>query len=243
MKVMNSAKSIVREWGDAFMPYVSQGRGKVIVEGYQDMQRNGIHFPPAGDKPSWIPLVHPKERQNQSANSTKSVDPVDPVESVEEGDFDVKGFYRKVKKVVERLDEEGITLFENMKVQAIAAECEFSLPRIQSLLKSKEQKELDDDYCDHVRLLISMCKRVIKDYQSYKSQNTSNWSDEPDDDWGWSDDENQKKEPKKEEPSVRKGRRTKRTQKQEPEDFISSLTFDTPTPSSQANNDFDFLSF
>lgn len=241
MKVMNSAKSIVREWGDAFIPYVSQGRGKVIVEGYQDMQRSGIHFPPAGDKPSWTPLVHPTKQQNRSVNSPKSVN---PAESVVEEDFDVKGFYRKVKKVIERLEEKGITLFDNVKVQAIAAECEFSLPKIQSLLKSKEQKGMDDDYCSHVRSLISMCKRIIEEHQSYKSQKTTNWSDEPDDDWGWSDDETKKKKPEEEEPSVRKGRRSRRTQKQEePEDFLSSLTFDTPTPSSQVNNDFDFLSF
>jgi len=57
MKVMNSAKIIVRDWANAFMPVVSQGRGKVLVEGYQDMQCSGIHFPPTTEQPSWQPKI------------------------------------------------------------------------------------------------------------------------------------------------------------------------------------------
>lgn len=42
MHVANEAKNMIRLWGDAFMPYASSGRGRVIVEGYQDMQRDGM---------------------------------------------------------------------------------------------------------------------------------------------------------------------------------------------------------
>lgn len=41
MHLMNDARAMVRVWGEGFLPYASQGRGKVIVEGYQEMQRDG----------------------------------------------------------------------------------------------------------------------------------------------------------------------------------------------------------
>ena len=42
MHLMNDARAMVRVWGEGFLPYASQGRGKVIVEGYQEMQRDGM---------------------------------------------------------------------------------------------------------------------------------------------------------------------------------------------------------
>lgn len=44
MHLMNDARAMVRVWGEGFLPYASQGRGKVIVEGYQEMQRDGAIF-------------------------------------------------------------------------------------------------------------------------------------------------------------------------------------------------------
>lgn len=44
MHLMNDARAMVRVWGEGFLPYASQGRGKVIVEGYQEMQRDGNVF-------------------------------------------------------------------------------------------------------------------------------------------------------------------------------------------------------
>lgn len=69
MHLMNDARAMVRVWGEGFLPYASQGRGKVIVEGYQDMQRDGcsacsasrvgIRFRPAPNEEEnkWVPMV------------------------------------------------------------------------------------------------------------------------------------------------------------------------------------------
>ena len=85
MHLMNDARAMVRVWGEGFLPYASQGRGKVIVEGYQEMQRDGkvvicslskgIRFPPAPneDENKWVPMVtaptHSSSRSTTSYNS------------------------------------------------------------------------------------------------------------------------------------------------------------------------------
>ena len=241
MKTMNEAKSIVHEWAEAFMPFASQGRGKVIVEGFQDMQRSGIHFPPAHDKPTFVPMITPHHAKKE--------------EEKEEESFDVKAFYRKVKRLNEKIEEEGISFFENVKAQAIASECEFSLPTIKKLL-AKEERNGDDDFCDHVRVLISLCQSIIKQYSEYKSSQDKSWDDD-DDDWDWDDNKKssstkittQRREQDDSSVSVRKGR-TRREMKKQPEqpepeeDFLSGFSSNVaPAEQVQPMNDFDFLSF
>ena len=241
MKTMNEAKSIVHEWAEAFMPFASQGRGKVIVEGFQDMQRSGIHFPPAHDKPTFVPMISPHQPKKE--------------EEKEEESFDVKAFYRKVKRLNEKIEEEGISFFENVKAQAIASECEFSLPTIKKLL-AKEEKNGDDDFCDHVRILISLCQSIIKQYSEYKSSQDKSWDDD-DDDWDWDDNKKsssskvsrQRRDQEDSSVSVRKGR-TRREMKKQPEqpepeeDFLSGFSSNVaPAEQVQPMNDFDFLSF
>lgn len=251
MKTMNEAKSIVHEWAEAFMPFASQGRGKVIVEGFQDMQRSGIHFPPAHDKPTFVPMISPHQPKKE--------------EEKEEESFDVKAFYRKVKRLNEKIEEEGISFFENVKAQAIASECEFSLPTIKKLL-AKEEKNGDDDFCDHVRILISLCQSIIKQYSEYKSSQDKSWDDDDDDDdWDWDDNKKssstkittQRREQEDSSVSVRKGRTRREVKKQskqselelelepEPEeDFLSGFSSNVaPAEQVQPMNDFDFLSF
>ena len=244
MKTMNEAKSIVHEWAEAFMPFASQGRGKVIVEGFQDMQRSGIHFPPAHDKPTFVPMITPHQPKKE--------------EEKEEESFDVKAFYRKVKRLNEKIEEEGISFFENVKAQAIASECEFSLPTIKKLL-AKEERNGDDDFCDHVRILISLCQSIIKQYNEYKSSQDKSWDDDDDgdDDWDWDDNKKsssskvsrQRRDQEDSSVSVRKGR-TRREMKKQPEqpepeeDFLSGFSNNVaPAEQVQAMNDFDFLSF
>ena len=52
MQVVNEAKQAIHEWGEAFLPLVSKGCGRVIVEGYRDMKRDGIQFPVSSSSPS-----------------------------------------------------------------------------------------------------------------------------------------------------------------------------------------------
>lgn len=113
MHLMNDARNIVRVWGEGFLPYASQGRGKVIVEGYQDMQRSGIRFPaPSGEETKWIPQVSAPSRRREESPVEKAVSST-PSKRVSE--VDPKELYRNVKRLVAKLDEEGIDFFENEK--------------------------------------------------------------------------------------------------------------------------------
>ena len=53
MRVMNKARTMMLEWGEAFRPLVSQGLGKSIVDGYQEMIKDGIRFPPLSGPLVW----------------------------------------------------------------------------------------------------------------------------------------------------------------------------------------------
>ena len=242
MKVMNSAKIIVRDWANAFMPVVSQGRGKVIVEGYQDMQRSGIHFPPTTEPPSWQPKIKVEPgKPNQVEHSVKNRmvnseenslnRAVSGGEEEEEEEFDIKAFYRRVKRLEEKLDEEGDSFFANSKAQAIASECEMNIPRIRSILQ-KEEVEEEDNYIAHVKKLLQSCERVKKQYQNYQSATSLQWSDN-EDDWDWANSSSK---------STSKTPTTLREDKSE--DLFSSLDFSSSQQSQSQSNiiDFDFFS-
>ena len=120
MHLMNDARNIVRVWGEGFLPYASQGRGKVIVEGYQDMQRSGIRFPaPAGEETKWVPMVAAPTRKSEepSYSSSSSSSSSRSVPSKRVADLDPKELYRNVKRLIAKLDEEGISFFENEKAR------------------------------------------------------------------------------------------------------------------------------
>lgn len=114
MHLMNDARNIVRVWGEGFLPFASQGRGKVIVEGYQDMQRSGIRFPaPAGEETKWVPMVSPPSRKAAESVS----EPSHSVPSKRVSDLDPKELYRNVKRLLSKLEEEGPSFFENEKAR------------------------------------------------------------------------------------------------------------------------------
>ena len=116
MHLMNDARAMVRVWGEGFLPYASQGRGKVIVEGYQDMQRDGIRFPaPQNESENkWVPMVSAPSRSYQSSSESTYTNMRSPKHV---SDLDPKDLYRKVKRLLAKLDEEGITFFENEKAK------------------------------------------------------------------------------------------------------------------------------
>lgn len=219
---MNAAKIIVRDWADAFMPVVSQGRGKVIVEGYQDMQRSGIHFPISTEKPKWVPQVNPVQKEKPRKES---------VHSEEETDFDIKAFYRQVKRLQEKLTEEGVEFFENAKAQSIADECEQSLPRIQKILSRAEAGYEDENFCSHVRVLISLCKDINRQYKEYKDSQGTPWSEE-EDDWDWDSESKPSKSSKSKYGSEEREEPRQTQQNREVEDSTQFVM-----------SDFDFFSF
>ena len=117
MHLMNEARNIVRVWGEGFLPYASQGRGKVIVEGYQDMQRSGIRFPaPSGEETKWVPMISPPTRKPAEPSSNRSSIP-----SKRASDVDPKELYRNVKRLQAKLNEEGPSFFENEKARVSSA--------------------------------------------------------------------------------------------------------------------------
>lgn len=131
---MNDARAMVRVWGEGFLPYASQGRGKVIVEGYQDMQRDGsfssslsrigIRFPPAANEEEnkWVPMVTVPSRSSASKTQSYSSSSV-PSKRV--SDLNPKELYRNVKRLLSKLDEEGLDFFENAKAKVrLRMECE-----------------------------------------------------------------------------------------------------------------------
>ena len=93
MHVMNKARTMMLEWGEAFLPFVSQGLGKTIVEGYQEMMNDGIRFPPLTESNKWTPC-------------TQLVTPEKPVTS------DVKDFYRHIKQAMGTIEEKGTAYFQ-----------------------------------------------------------------------------------------------------------------------------------
>lgn len=130
MHLMNDARSMVRVWGEGFLPYASQGRGKVIVEGYQDMQRDGaftssascvgIRFPPASneDENKWVPMVSPPTRTYSSSTSTSTPTySSSSTSSKRASDLNPKELYRNVKRLLAKLDEEGLDFFQNEKAK------------------------------------------------------------------------------------------------------------------------------
>ena len=129
MHLMNDARAMVRVWGEGFLPYASQGRGKVIVEGYQDMQRSGIRFPaaPNEEENKWVPMVTvPTSRSNASSSSSSSYyggsgssssSNSSSVPSKAVSEVNPKELYRNVKKLLAKLDEEGLDFFANERAQ------------------------------------------------------------------------------------------------------------------------------
>ena len=127
MHLMNDARAMVRVWGEGFLPYASQGRGKVIVEGYQDMQRSGIRFPaaPNEEENKWVPMVTvPTSRSNASSSASSasnyyggSSSSASGVPSKSVSEVNPKELYRNVKRLLAKLDEEGLDFFANERAR------------------------------------------------------------------------------------------------------------------------------
>lgn len=129
MHLMNDARAMVRVWGEGFLPYASQGRGKVIVEGYQDMQRSGIRFPaaPNEEENKWVPMVTvPTSRSSASSSSSSnyyggssssSSSGSSSVPSKSVSEVNPKELYRNVKRLLAKLDEEGLDFFANERAR------------------------------------------------------------------------------------------------------------------------------
>lgn len=129
MHLMNDARAMVRVWGEGFLPYASQGRGKVIVEGYQDMQRDGcsacsasrvgIRFPPAPNEEEnkWVPMVSPPQRSYSSTSAPTSTYAASSTPTKRVSDLNPKELYRNVKRLLAKLEEEGLGFFENEKAK------------------------------------------------------------------------------------------------------------------------------
>lgn len=128
MHLMNDARAMVRVWGEGFLPYASQGRGKVIVEGYQDMQRSGIRFPapPNEEENKWVPMVTvPTSRSTASSSGSGgsssyyggSSSGSSGVPSKAVSEVNPKELYRNVKRLLAKLDEEGLEFFANERAR------------------------------------------------------------------------------------------------------------------------------
>lgn len=161
---MNEAREIVRVWGEGFLPYASQGRGKVIVEGYQDMQRSGIRFPaPSGEENKWVPMVkaptsHRSETMSDRISSSVSSSS-SSIPSKRVSDVDPKELYRNVKRLVAKLDEEGIDFFDNEKaavgniidisyIQSIAEESQASQKALMVMIDRETTRGNDENVAD-----------------------------------------------------------------------------------------------
>lgn len=152
MRVMNIARTMMLEWGEAFLPFVSQGFGKSIVGGYQEMMKDGIRFPPLTESNKWIPCLEPEAHQRT--------------------DFDVKEFYRRMKRVVARIDESGPSFLHTSEGRKILEECEQRLPSLAGLIIDA-RKNRDESTVQHLRLLHEMCDQVI----AQEKGDDDDWSD------------------------------------------------------------------
>ena len=139
MRVMNKARTMMLEWGEAFLPIVSQGFGKAIVQGYQEMMNEGIRFPPLTESNKWTPCL-------QLVASEK------PVSS------DVKDFYRHIKRAMGTIEETGVSYFKTDEGAKVLEECRRRLPEMDVILKSTSEEST----LQHVKKLKEMCRRVIE---------------------------------------------------------------------------------
>ena len=152
MHVMNKARTMMLEWGEAFLPFVSQGLGKTIVEGYQEMMNDGIRFPPLTESNKWTPC-------------TQLVTPEKPVTS------DVKDFYRHIKQAMGTIEEKGTAYFQTNEGTKVLEECRRRLPEMDAILTSAS----DESTLQHVKKLKEMCKQVIE----LGEKVDDDWSDDP----------------------------------------------------------------
>ena len=202
MHVANEAKNMIRLWGDAFMPYASSGRGRVIVEGYQDMQRDGIRFPPLPNDTKWEPPINPPRRapERSYSNSYSSSSSKPSRSTVDEGsdDFDPKETYKMLKKLMAKYEDEGNSIFENQKIVAFVERCKGNSNRLQRIIERESMKDDNENYLSHLLTLNDMIIKITgiyKKYQDSKKKMDDDWSDDDvpstkkkaND--GWSDDE------------------------------------------------------
>lgn len=162
MHLMNDARAMVRVWGEGFLPYASQGRGKVIVEGYQEMQRDGrvvycfssylgVRFPPAPNEEEnkWVPMVTAPTRSSASSSSSNSRSESSyssssaPTKRVQ--DFDPKELYRNVKKLLSKVEEDGVDFFENAKAKSIAEDCKASQKALMVMIDRETTRGTDEN--------------------------------------------------------------------------------------------------
>ena len=158
MHVMNKARTMMLEWGEAFLPFVSQGLGKTIVEGYQEMMNDGIRFPPLTESNKWTPC-------------TQLVTPEKPVTS------DVKDFYRHIKQAMGTIEEKGTAYFQTNEGTKGLEECRRRMPDMDAILTSAS----DESTLQHVKKLKEMCKQVIE----LGEKVDDDWSDNPHSEDGW----------------------------------------------------------
>ena len=88
------------------------------MEGYQDMQRSGIRFPPAPNEEEnkWVPMVSvPTSRSSASSSYYSSASSGVSTKSV--ADLNPKELYRNVKRLLAKLEEDGIDFFANEKAR------------------------------------------------------------------------------------------------------------------------------
>ncbi|KAK8789807.1 hypothetical protein WA158_006587 [Blastocystis sp. Blastoise] len=208
MHIANDCKAMIRRWGDAFMPYASSGRGRTIVEGYQDMQRDGIRFAPApSSEEKWEPPVNPPRRiessysnnyasspsykSSSSSSSSSYAEPSSP--------FDPKETYRLLKKVLAKQEDEGNDVFENEKIKTFVEETIGNTKRLQRLIERETTSGGNENYLSRLLTLNDMIQQITSLYKSYKNSKTKkvsdDWSDKDDDDW--SDDDKPMKKPAK----------------------------------------------
>ena len=155
MRVMNKARTMMLEWGEAFLPIVSQGFGKAIVQGYQEMMNEGIRFPPLTESNKWTPC-------------TQLVAPEKPVSS------DVKDFYRHVKRAMGAIEETGVAYFKTEEGAKMLEECRRRLPEMDGILRSTSEEST----LQHVKKLKEMCRRVVEMGEKVEDD----WSDDAWDD-------------------------------------------------------------
>ncbi|KAK8820549.1 hypothetical protein WA577_006609 [Blastocystis sp. JDR] len=245
MHLMNDARAMVRVWGEGFLPYASQGRGKVIVEGYQDMQRDGIRFPPAPNEEEnkWVPMVSPPQRSYSSTSAPTSTYAASSTPTKRVSDLNPKELYRNVKRLLAKLEEEGLGFFENEKAKSIAEESAASQKPLMVLIDRETTRGDDENMLSHLLTLNDMCQQLNGMYAKYqkkeaaKKKKEDSWSDDddaPKKEDLWSDEEPAPRKARKPEPEpevqVRSTRRRANRAEEEEEE-------EKPAPKKSVNDD------
>lgn len=115
----------------------------------------GVRFPPAPNEEEnkWVPMVTAPTRNSSSSSSSSSrtessyssssSSSSTPSKRIQ--DFDPKELYRNVKKLLAKVDEEGVSFFENAKAKSIADDCKASQKALMVMIDRETTRGSDEN--------------------------------------------------------------------------------------------------